>query len=109
MLANGAVSAVIAGPRTLAQWQDYAPALAYAVTPDDQALVDALVAPGLLSTITVWPRLWVSFSARARASTAVVPPAGNGTTRLIGLAGQACAKALPGASAIACTAVNASA
>jgi hypothetical protein len=49
----------------------------------------------LLSTITVWPRLCVSFSASARASTSVVPPAGNGTIRLIGLFGQACAIALP--------------
>lgn len=50
VLANRAVSAVIAGPRTLAQWQDYAPALGYAVTAEDEALVDALVAPGHPST-----------------------------------------------------------
>ena len=50
VLANQAVSSVIAGPRTLAQWLDYAPALAYAVTAADEALVDTLVAPGHPST-----------------------------------------------------------
>ncbi|QNP59621.1 aldo/keto reductase [Paenacidovorax monticola] len=50
VLAHQAVSSVIAGPRTLAQWQDYAPALGYAVTPEDEALVDSLVAPGHPST-----------------------------------------------------------
>ena len=50
VLANRAVSSVIAGPRTLAQWQDYAPALDYRVTADDEALVDALVAAGHPST-----------------------------------------------------------
>src|SRR5574343_150868 len=46
-------------------------------------------APGLLSTITVWPRLLDRRSARARASPSVVPPAGKGTTRLIGRCGPA--------------------
>lgn len=50
VLAHQAVSSVIAGPRTLAQWQDYAPALGYTVTPEDEALVDSLVAPGHPST-----------------------------------------------------------
>ena len=50
VLANRAVSSVIAGPRTLAQWQDYLPALDYAVTPEDEALVDSLVKPGHPST-----------------------------------------------------------
>jgi aryl-alcohol dehydrogenase-like predicted oxidoreductase len=50
VLANGIVSSVIAGPRTLAQWQDYAPALDYTVTPEDEALVDSFVAPGHPST-----------------------------------------------------------
>lgn len=50
VLANKAVSAVIAGPRTLAQWQDYAGALAYAIDADDEALVNRLVAPGHPST-----------------------------------------------------------
>ncbi|CAM3525382.1 aldo/keto reductase [Paracidovorax anthurii] len=50
VLAHRAVSAVIAGPRTLQQWQDYAPALDYTVTPEDEALVDGRVAPGHPST-----------------------------------------------------------
>lgn len=50
VLANPAVSSVIAGPRTLAQWQDYRPALDYLVTPQDEALVDELVKPGHPST-----------------------------------------------------------
>ncbi|MDR6214917.1 aldo/keto reductase [Paracidovorax wautersii] len=50
VLAHGAISSVIAGPRTLAQWQDYAPALGYTVTAEDEALVDSLVAPGHPST-----------------------------------------------------------
>lgn len=50
VLANPAVSAVIAGPRTLAQWQDYAPAVEYEVTAEDESLVDSLVPPGHPST-----------------------------------------------------------
>lgn len=50
VLANKAVSSVIAGPRTLKQWQDYAPALDYQVTKEDEALVDSFVAPGHPST-----------------------------------------------------------
>ena len=50
VLASQAVSAVIAGPRTLVQWQDYFGALDVAITPEDAALVDALVAPGHPST-----------------------------------------------------------
>ena len=50
VLAHPAVSSVIAGPRTLAQWQDYAPALGYALTEEDEALVNSLVAPGHPST-----------------------------------------------------------
>ena len=50
VLANQAVSAVIAGPRTLVQWQDYLPALDYVVTKDDEILVDSLVRPGHPST-----------------------------------------------------------
>lgn len=46
VLANPIVSSVIAGPRTLAQWQDYLPALEYTVTDEDEALVDSLVRPG---------------------------------------------------------------
>jgi aryl-alcohol dehydrogenase-like predicted oxidoreductase len=50
VLANSAVSSVIAGPRTLAQWQSYLPALDYTVTAADEALIDSLVAPGHPST-----------------------------------------------------------
>ena len=50
VLAQRSVSAVIAGPRTLQQWRDYAPALDYAVTAEDEAAVDALVHPGHPST-----------------------------------------------------------
>jgi aryl-alcohol dehydrogenase-like predicted oxidoreductase len=46
VLAHHAVSAVIAGPRTLAQWQDYLGALDVVIDADDEALVDSLVAPG---------------------------------------------------------------
>lgn len=50
VLANSAVSSVIAGPRTLEQWEQYFGALDYAWTPEDEAAVDALVAPGHPST-----------------------------------------------------------
>ena len=50
VLANPVVSSVIAGPRTLKQWQDYLPALDYVFTLDDEALVDSLVKPGHPST-----------------------------------------------------------
>ena len=50
VLANRAVSAVIAGPRTLAQWQDYQGALNTAIDANDEAAVNALVAPGHPST-----------------------------------------------------------
>ena len=46
MLANQAVSAVIAGPRTFEQWCDYFGALDVTIDAEDEALVDALVAPG---------------------------------------------------------------
>ena len=50
VMAHKAVSAVIAGPRTLAQWRDYLGALDCAIGADDEALVDSLVAPGHPST-----------------------------------------------------------
>jgi aryl-alcohol dehydrogenase-like predicted oxidoreductase len=50
VLANRYVSAVIAGPRTLAQWQDYAGALDVQITAEDEALVNTLVASGHPST-----------------------------------------------------------
>jgi aryl-alcohol dehydrogenase-like predicted oxidoreductase len=50
VLSHRAVSAVIAGPRTLAQWQDYFGALEVNITPEDEARVDSLVTPGHPST-----------------------------------------------------------
>ncbi|MBK6851200.1 MAG: aldo/keto reductase [Burkholderiales bacterium] len=50
VLANKAVAAVIAGPRTLAQWQDYLGALDVTIDAADEAVVDALVRPGHPST-----------------------------------------------------------
>lgn len=50
VLANPAISSVIAGPRTLQQWQDYLPALDYVVNAEDEKLVDSLVHPGHPST-----------------------------------------------------------
>ena len=50
VLANKTVSSVIAGPRTLAQWQDYLPAIDVTLGADDEILVDSLVAPGHPST-----------------------------------------------------------
>ena len=50
VLAHRSVSAVIAGPRTFAQWQDYAGALDLRLDAEDEALVDSLVSPGHPST-----------------------------------------------------------
>jgi aryl-alcohol dehydrogenase-like predicted oxidoreductase len=50
VLANQTVSSVIAGPRTLAQWQDYAGALSYVWTAQDEALINQYVASGHPST-----------------------------------------------------------
>ena len=50
VLASRAVTSVIAGPRTLAQWLDYLPAVNAVITPEDLALVDSLVKPGHPST-----------------------------------------------------------
>lgn len=50
VLANKLVSGVIAGPRTLAQWQDYLCAAEAPFSAEDEALVDALVRPGHAST-----------------------------------------------------------
>ena len=44
------VSAVIAGPRTEEQWDDYVRALDYRFTAEDEALIDRLVASGHPST-----------------------------------------------------------
>jgi hypothetical protein len=48
--ANTIVTSVIAGPRTLAQWQDYVDAIGTPWHPEDEALVDALIKPGHPST-----------------------------------------------------------
>ena len=49
-LNNKLVNGVIGGPRTLEQWQDYLAAMSVSLTPDDEAVVDALVPPGYAST-----------------------------------------------------------
>jgi len=50
LFANRIVSSVIAGPRTLAQWEQYLGALGTPWSAEDDALVDALVPPGYAST-----------------------------------------------------------
>lgn len=50
VLRNRIVTSVIAGPRTLAQWQDYLAAVDLAITLGDELLVDSLVPPGHPST-----------------------------------------------------------
>ena len=50
VLAHKSVSSVIAGPRTLAQWQDYFGALEITIRPEDEAFVDALVTQGHASS-----------------------------------------------------------
>jgi aryl-alcohol dehydrogenase-like predicted oxidoreductase len=48
--ANPIVSSVIAGPRTMEQWNDYAAAVDTRWSAEDEALVDSLVPPGHPST-----------------------------------------------------------
>ncbi|MNT58506.1 hypothetical protein D3C72_1959440 [compost metagenome] len=50
VLANPIVTAVIAGPRTLAQMDDYYAALEVKITPEDESVVDGWVTPGHAST-----------------------------------------------------------
>jgi len=50
LLNNRLVTAPIAGPRTMEQWVEYAGALAYRFTAEDEALVDGLVTAGHPST-----------------------------------------------------------
>ena len=50
VLANLNISSVIAGPRTLAQMEDYYAAVDVKISAEDEALVDSLVAPGHAST-----------------------------------------------------------
>ena len=48
--ANRIVTSVIAGPRTLAQWQDYVEAIGTRWSDEDERFVDTLVRPGHPST-----------------------------------------------------------
>src|SRR5690606_33609667 len=50
VLANPLISAVIAGPRTLAQMQDYYGALELGITPEEEAMVNGWVVPGHASS-----------------------------------------------------------
>ncbi|CAM4183743.1 NADP-dependent oxidoreductase [Bordetella tumbae] len=50
VLANPLISAVIAGPRTLAQMQDYYAAVDLEITPEEESMVNAWVTPGHAST-----------------------------------------------------------
>lgn len=50
VLNNRLVTSAIAGPRTEAQWDDYVAALEYDFTAEDEAVVDALVPEGHVST-----------------------------------------------------------
>jgi aryl-alcohol dehydrogenase-like predicted oxidoreductase len=50
VLRNRIISSVIAGPRTLAQWQEYVDGIDKTLDADDDAFVDALVRPGHPST-----------------------------------------------------------
>jgi aryl-alcohol dehydrogenase-like predicted oxidoreductase len=50
VLNNALVTSLIAGPRTMEQWNDYLTALRTPFTAEDEALVDHLVAPGHPST-----------------------------------------------------------
>ena len=50
LLNSSIVSSVLAGPRTMEQWENYLGALDYDFTSDDEALVDRLVTTGHCST-----------------------------------------------------------
>ncbi len=50
VLNNRLVNGVLAGPRTLAHWTEYLGAVELAFDPEDEVLVDSLVAPGHAST-----------------------------------------------------------
>lgn len=50
VLNNRLITATLAGPRTMAQFQGYLRALDYGFTAEDEALIDGLVAPGHPST-----------------------------------------------------------
>lgn len=50
VLNNKLVTSVLAGPRTMAHWHGYLDAFEYEFLPEDEALIDNLVAPGHPST-----------------------------------------------------------
>jgi aryl-alcohol dehydrogenase-like predicted oxidoreductase len=50
VLRNSIVTSVIAGPRTLDQWNGYLASAGKTLDDDDEALVDSLVRPGHPST-----------------------------------------------------------
>ncbi len=50
VLNNGLVTSVLAGPRTVEQWEGYLGALRHEFTAEDEALLDSLVPPGHPST-----------------------------------------------------------
>lgn len=50
LLADGRITAILAGPRTLEQWTGYLGALDHPLAADDLALIDRLVPPGYAST-----------------------------------------------------------
>jgi len=50
VLRNKIISSVIAGPRTLAQWQEYVDGIAKTLDDADEAFMDSLVKPGHPST-----------------------------------------------------------
>ncbi|MGN5479272.1 aldo/keto reductase [Cupriavidus basilensis] len=50
VLANPIITSVIAGPRTLAQFEDYFGAMNVIISQEEEAMVDALVTPGHAST-----------------------------------------------------------
>src|SRR4051812_13228251 len=53
-------------------------------------------APGLLSTVTVWPKILLSSLAVEREAMSTAPAGGKGQISRIGLVGNACAAALKG-------------
>jgi aryl-alcohol dehydrogenase-like predicted oxidoreductase len=50
VLNSGAVTSVLAGPRTMEQWRAYLGALGHDFTAEDEALIDTMVVPGHPST-----------------------------------------------------------
>ena len=50
-------------------------------------------APGLLSTVTGWPKFFANSSAIALEAISTAPPGGKGQTKRMALLGKACANA----------------